>query len=500
MIPATPQNEELKSIQVLIEERRYEEAREKLAGFILLNPDRTEAFRLLAEVQGGLGRAGHREVALKRASQLEQIALNNKPTAAAERYAALLARKERPESVTELGGRFFGPFREVQPRRHVQREACSCCGRYLLRVYSPESGEAAAVEQERRVLGVLSAAPCQSAPELIEEETLPGGEPFAILRYPRADRGGFGLPDVLLALLEQQALGWFPGRLGLPYLRYDSLSGLCRFMDYALAEELDPAVRALPAEAYLDWCFDREAARCRREGERLFLVPRERSPDWIWEDGRLNLMATQAFRSQRLADVPEPSVQSLDLDRVVFAGARDWERQAAVLEGLAFAEEESVLDLGCGLGVGSQFLVRKGCAVTGVDVEERLLVASRLAANLAGLRIRYACLDLDFEELEGSFETVLVFATLHHFEYRDQVVERLNRICRRRLILECGLKESGFKWHGRWYWRHRGWDFASEAQLKKALADWFPAFRLTADAGATDHGRRVYVMERAEEA
>jgi SAM-dependent methyltransferase len=499
MIPHKTQIEERRAVRALIGDRCYEEARARLEAFLLRQPDDAEGFRLLAEVQGALGRRGHQEVALKRASQLEQIALNNKVPAAADRYAALLARKRRPESVLEVGGHVFGPLRAVEPRRHVLREAGSTCGNYLLRVYSPEAGERDAVERETGFLKRLTGADCQSAPRLVEAGQMDSGEPFVMLLYPRADRGGFGLPDLLLALLEQQALGVFPGRLGLPYLRYDSLAGLCRFMDYSLAEELDAETQALSAGAYLDWCFEREAARCRREGERPFVSPRSRTPDWIWQGERLNLMATQAFRSQRLADVPEPSVQSLDLERAVLAGSRDWAAQAAALEEVDFLPGERVLDLGCGLGAGCQFLARRGCAVTGIDVEERVLQDARLAANLGGLGgIRFVRLDLDYADCPDFFDTILALATLPHFLYPDRAFARLNRICRRRLILECGLKEAGFKWHGRWYGRIRGWEFDSEKDLKERLEEWFPAFRVRDEGLATERGRRLYVLERTE--
>lgn len=479
--------------RMLLEKRSLEAARELLGKAIELDPLEPEAFTLLALVYEGMGYPEKQAAAEKRARQLEHMALNDKPPAAAERYAALLAAKREPEACLTIGKWRFGPLAPVPGGHSSRRVATSTDGAAFVKVY--EAGEAGA-EHELGNLRRLTEAGCQSAPALLGEGTLATGERYAVLSYTRADRGGFGLPEILLALLEQQALGVYPGRIGLPQIRYDSLTGLCRFSSYSTAVELDEPTRALGARAYLDWCVVRERERCGREGGVPFIVPATQSPEWIWKDERLNLMATQAFRHQRLGDVPEPSVQTIDLSRVLLAGSRPWTLQAEVLDRVAFAAGERVLDLGCGLGAGCQYLARRGCAVTGVDVEDRMLDGAKLLANLAGVKVDFRCHDLDYEELPGEWETVLLLAVLHHFFHPEKAAERLAWTGARRLIIEAAPREQGYKWFGRWYQKSGGWTFEDVDPPGLWLKDLFSGYSLMEDLGPTEHGRHMLVFER----
>jgi len=479
--------------RMLLEKRSLEAARELLGKAIELDPLEPEAFTLLALVYEGMGYPEKQAAAEKRVRQLEHMNLNDKPPAAAERYAALLTAKREPETCLVVGKWRFGPLAPVPGGHSSRRVATSTDGTAFVKVY--EVGEAGA-EHELGLLRHLTEAGCASAPAILEEGSLPTGERYAVLSCARADRGGFGLPEVLLALLEQQALGVYPGRIGLPQIRYDSLSGICQFSSYDTAVELDEPTRGLCAKAYLDWCVDREQERCAREGGVPFIVPASQSPEWIWKGERLNLLATQAFRNQRLGDIPEPSVQSIHLDKVTFTGSRPWTVQAEFLDKITFTAGERVLDLGCGLGAGSQYLARRGCVVTGVDVEERMLPGTRLAANLAGLRIDFRCHDLDYEDLDGQWDTVLLLSVLHHFSYLEEAAGRLERKGARRLIMEAAPREQGYKWFGRWYQKSGGWILEDVDALGLWLKNLFPGYGLMEDLGPTEHGRHLLVFER----
>lgn len=66
-----------------------------------------------------------------------------------------------------------------------------------------------------------------------------------------------------------------------------------------------------------------------------------------------------------------------------------------------FSDGDRLLEIGCGTGIDTEFLARRGCFVTGIDVSERMLEINRRRIGLAGLSDRVEWLLLDGAELGG---------------------------------------------------------------------------------------------------
>lgn len=97
-------------------------------------------------------------------------------------------------------------------------------------------------------------------------------------------------------------------------------------------------------------------------------------------------------------------------------GAMLEQASAWVAESLpTLPQEPTALDAGCGTGLFSLALARRGFAVTAVDIAPQMVGAASEAAVRAGLqdRISFACGDA--ESLSGRYDLVACFDVLVHY-------------------------------------------------------------------------------------
>lgn len=75
----------------------------------------------------------------------------------------------------------------------------------------------------------------------------------------------------------------------------------------------------------------------------------------------------------------------------------------------------SALDVGCGTGLFSLDLARRGFTVTAADLAPQMVVATAAAAREAGLADRVTCQVSDLDELRGAYTLVACFDVLIHY-------------------------------------------------------------------------------------
>jgi len=503
------------NLEGLVEQQSYAEALKVAREWIVEDPLSPAAFEWLAEIRSALGESQQHAPLRKRADQLRQIALNTKRSLSLERYASLQAQHVQQQSV-QLQGFEFVVFRPQKTGSWSSWSSVSVCGAVELRVF--EEATAASLYQEQAILQSIADRQCQSAPRLMASGVLDGKvlEPFkmlisrevaavdsdttwnySLLRYDRADQGRFGLADLVLALLEQQALGIYQNNLTLANVRYDSVQRILRLSDYSSAGFLAQDVRDLAPKAYVEWCQQQEIDRVRAGGDASFLLASLQDNSWIWDSDRLNLKATQAFHLPRIGQLEEPSVQSIDSAQVVLDGSRDWESSAAAMQEFGLDAGASILDVGCGYGAAAHHLKGHYSRYTGVDVEASLLAHAQLLANLQQINADFIEHDFDYEPLEQQWDRVLLCGVLHHFAQQDQALERIQACCRKQLFIECNLQAIGRKWLGCWYQRlDPQWSFEDLAALQSALEQRLPAFALRGAPVSTAAGRYFFAFER----
>ncbi|MES1946467.1 3-demethylubiquinone-9 3-methyltransferase [Salinisphaera sp. C84B14] len=84
-----------------------------------------------------------------------------------------------------------------------------------------------------------------------------------------------------------------------------------------------------------------------------------------------------------------------------------------------------VLDVGCGAGILSEALARRGAQVTGLDLAPELIEAAKAHAEQSDLDIDYRCVssrDL-MRELPGAFDIVVCYEMLEHVDTPAYVVD-----------------------------------------------------------------------------
>lgn len=77
--------------------------------------------------------------------------------------------------------------------------------------------------------------------------------------------------------------------------------------------------------------------------------------------------------------------------------------------------EGAALDAGCGTGLFSLALARRGLSVAAADIAPQMAEATAAAAAAAGLADRVSCRVSDLEELGGSYALVACFDVLIHY-------------------------------------------------------------------------------------
>jgi ubiquinone/menaquinone biosynthesis C-methylase UbiE len=89
-----------------------------------------------------------------------------------------------------------------------------------------------------------------------------------------------------------------------------------------------------------------------------------------------------------------------------------------------------VLDLACGEGYNTRFLVKRGATVTGVDFSERLIEYARIEEEHERLGIQYCVLDaVDLTRLADSyFDLVTCFMALQDIENFGKAISEVSRV------------------------------------------------------------------------
>lgn len=505
----------LKKLQGLIEQQSYAQALEVAREWIVEDPLSPDAFSWLAEIKAALGESQQHAPLQKRAGQLRQIAMNTKRSLALERYTSLEAQHGLQECL-QLEGFDFAVLRPVAEDLFGLWSSVSTCGDVELRVFDEAS--APNFYQEQRILQSIAERPCETAPKLMAigvlnsvaierfQKMMPKHSDgwhadlkwnYCLLRYDRADQGRFGLADLVLALLEQQALGIYQNNVTLANVRYDSVQRILRLADYSHAGFLAPDIQDLAPKAFLSWCQQQEIDRVRAGGEASFLLASLHDNSWIWESDRLNLKATQAFHRPRVGQHSEPSIQSIDCDQVVLTGSREWASTAEAIKQFGLAADSSILDVGCCYGAAAHHLKGHFSRYTGVDVEVSLLTHAQVLANLQQMEADFIEHDFDYEPMEQQWDCVLLCGVMHHFAKPDHALERIQACCRKELFIECSLQAVGRKWLGCWYQRlDPQWFFEDLAALQLSLEQCLPAFVLRGAPVSIDAGRYLFAFER----
>lgn len=89
----------------------------------------------------------------------------------------------------------------------------------------------------------------------------------------------------------------------------------------------------------------------------------------------------------------------------------------------------AVLDVGCGVGLDSAAMARRGLQVTGVDLTNVAVATAQRRARERQLRVDYACADAEHLPFAGNtFDYVYSFGVMHHAADTQRCVDEAYRV------------------------------------------------------------------------
>ncbi|ACL24191.1 magnesium protoporphyrin IX methyltransferase [Chloroflexus aggregans] len=116
----------------------------------------------------------------------------------------------------------------------------------------------------------------------------------------------------------------------------------------------------------------------------------------------------------------------------------------------------TALDVGCGVGLFSLMLARRGYRVRAVDIAPQMVAATQRAALAAGFADRIECSEADIESLQEPAQVVACFDVLIHYPQPlfGQLCTHLARLTEHTLLLTYAPYNSllaALHWIGGWF-------------------------------------------------
>ena len=177
---------------------------------------------------------------------------------------------------------------------------------------------------------------------------------------------------------------------------------------------------------------------------------------------KLQSLVTQVARSQKLPGLYQ-SIDSVEFDNSWAVFRRCTERLNMMLKFLSlgnyFADDLSVLDLGCSYGWFVSEFFKKGANVIGVDANGAALKIGQIAYGLTAKQVVESDLLGYLENCDRTYDVVLLLSVLHHFALKPhstkrpaEVLKRADAVTESVLFIDTGQ--------------------AHEQRYRKKLADW----------------------------
>lgn len=102
---------------------------------------------------------------------------------------------------------------------------------------------------------------------------------------------------------------------------------------------------------------------------------------------------------------------------------RDLEAKA-LKETLSAINFESVLEIGCGTGKNTEWLIQKAKQITAVDLSEEMLAKAKEKINTGNIEFHLADITKDWSFINGEYDLITFSLVLEHIEQLDPVLEK----------------------------------------------------------------------------
>lgn len=272
--------------------------------------------------------------------------------------------------------------------------------------------------------------------------------------------------DIIFAIIEQQKLGIFHNDIKPSNMGWDEVRAVPVFFDYDQAVILQEEEKITNSRNFLEICNKIDKAffgiGCwhRHIGDV--------NVNEYFEDNTFLMSKTAVFQEQVTTNTFNGIYHSLAHSDVKIDGSRTNFERERVLNTFDFGIKEKVLDIGCNMGLLSYYLAGRGCDVTGIDNDKKIVTAAQLVANVIGVNnIKFKHCDFDYVEPEKfeKYDTIFLFSVLHHMRNVERAAKIISDSCSR-IIIESRPNEHGKQpiKKGSWY-DTSGWNFVSYRDL-----------------------------------
>jgi len=384
-------------------------------------------------------------------------------------------------------------FSNVQRTKH-KNTSVGFHDRYVLKIeHFKHSLKLRSLSEEIEIIKYLNNQECASCPTLYSEGRLPGGEPYYVMQrlYGTSD---VPAADKVLAMLEQKSFGVCQNDFKKEnFIQCDN--GCCSIIDYDQAV-LDERLPHMNNSEFFEWYARYYVDRWQDYGDPDFYRTLKSSREEVaglFSGPAFNLAAATLFKEQRTTNSKCGIYHSLKTPALYIDGARGLDSRTAALDSIHFRCGERVLDVGCNMGLLSHYLYDRGCSVTGIDMDPKIIIGAKMVANILHKKIVFRHQDLDAQCIREQYDTVCLFSVIHHVKNFKEVTENIMQSCSR-VIFECALKETGFKpVDGKWTGTTK-WQFGSVDELVSFLRGVLKGFEFEKYYGSVDRDRHILAM------
>lgn len=306
-------------------------------------------------------------------------------------------------------------------------------------------------------------------------------------------------PDILMAVVEQKKLGVWHGDIHPEHIMIDPRTNCIKLIDYDQAIFLDEETRNMPTLEYFKFLDEDTSKRFGQYNKRAWwtdigAVQWETHFEPFMRDGAVNLGSTFLFKSQETTLDANKIYHTFSTPDIYADGERTLDDRIENLDKVTFEPGERVLDIGCNAGLLTHYLLGRGCAPWGIDIDPAIIDGARIIANIMGKDgLEFECLDIDNGGPMGHFDTIMLFSVIHHTRFIQANTARIAKFCKR-LIIECRALENGAKPDGESWSNTTNWKHDNVESLIAGLETMFPGFKHSQTFGQGDRDRYMFEL------
>lgn len=369
--------------------------------------------------------------------------------------------------------------------------------------------------EEASIVSYLNKNKCVSSPKIIEFGTkhIDTFKPvnfklktdtleFSYIQYEFIDDcQKVNLSDLLLAIIEQQSFGVFQGDIKPTNIIFNGKNLF--LVDYDQAEYLDKNITLYDSEKYIDWTLNKDFEKygvSNKGWVRNFsFLDKLKHFRNLFSNSKLNLIGTSYYKNQNTTNSKNGAYHSLNENSFFVEGIRDLDERTKILDKITFYQSEKVLDIGSNVGILSHYLYKRGCVVSGYEMDSHIINAAKIISNILGYNIEFKAQDIDDVPVSEYFDTICLFSVIHHTKNFKQNCINISNSCSR-IIIECRLYEYGkkpIKKNNKIKWIETSkWNFDSLDELYPYLENIFPNFKFIKNHGECDKGRYIIELKK----